>query len=87
MSPVHRLKPKLTIFPLPTLDAVVADVFSALPESFRQVVALVDVEGLSYQEAAERLSIPVGTVMSRLHRSRARMRHRLESAGLAHGKT
>jgi RNA polymerase sigma-70 factor (ECF subfamily) len=42
----------------------------ALPESFRDVVVLVDVAGLSYRETADQLDIPVGTVMSRLYRGR-----------------
>jgi RNA polymerase sigma-70 factor (ECF subfamily) len=63
-------------------DAVVADALNSLPERYRQVVALVDVEGLNYAEAAEALAVPVGTVMSRLHRARSRMRQRLAAAGL-----
>ncbi|GAC1602779.1 MAG: RNA polymerase sigma factor [Acidimicrobiales bacterium] len=66
-----------------TFDAVVVDALVALPVRFRQVVDLVDIDGLSYAEAAEALGIPVGTVMSRLHRARTRMRHRLVAAGLA----
>jgi RNA polymerase sigma-70 factor (ECF subfamily) len=42
----------------------------ALPSSFRDVVVLVDLEDHSYREAAETLGVPVGTVMSRLHRGR-----------------
>jgi RNA polymerase sigma-70 factor (ECF subfamily) len=52
---------------------------SQLPEVFRSAVVLTDVEGLSYQEAADRLSVPLGTVMSRIHRGRARMREALTS--------
>ena len=66
-----------------TFDGVVADALAALPDRFRYVVQLVDVEQLSYAEAAEILGVPVGTVMSRLHRARARMRQRLVAAGLA----
>jgi RNA polymerase sigma-70 factor (ECF subfamily) len=64
-------------------DAVVAHALAALPDRFRQVVELVDISGLSYAEAAEALGIPVGTVMSRLHRARTRVRGRLAAAGLA----
>jgi RNA polymerase sigma-70 factor, ECF subfamily len=42
----------------------------ALPEGFRMAVLLADVEGFSYKEIAEILDIPIGTVMSRLHRGR-----------------
>ena len=44
-----------------------------LPVGQREVVAAVDVVGLGYSEAANHLQIPVGTVMSRLHRGRARL--------------
>jgi RNA polymerase sigma-70 factor (ECF subfamily) len=47
---------------------------AALPAEQRDVIAAVDVAGLPYREAAARLRIPVGTVMSRLHRGRARLR-------------
>ncbi|MBA3619983.1 MAG: sigma-70 family RNA polymerase sigma factor [Acidothermales bacterium] len=63
-------------------DAVVVEALAALPEKYRAVVQLVDVQGLTYREAADALGIPRGTVMSRLHRARARVRARLNSAGL-----
>lgn len=63
-------------------DAVVADALGALPDKHRAVVRLVDVDGLSYAEAAQALGVPRGTVMSRLHRARARIRTRLVTAGL-----
>ncbi len=66
-----------------TFDAVVEEAFTALPDKFREVIELVDIDGLSYREAAEVLGIPEGTVMSRLHRARARIRRRLAVAGLA----
>jgi RNA polymerase sigma-70 factor (ECF subfamily) len=44
---------------------------------------LVDVGGLTYAEAAEALAVPVGTIMSRLHRARTRIRQRLVVAGVA----
>lgn len=66
-------------------DATVEDAFAHLPHKFRQVVELVDLDGLSYLEAAGVLDVPVGTVMSRLHRARQRIRARLTAAGLAPG--
>ena len=64
-------------------DAVVLQCLCALPDRHRQVIELVDIDGLSYAEAAEALGVPVGTVMSRLHRARTRIRQRLSAAGLA----
>jgi RNA polymerase sigma-70 factor, ECF subfamily len=48
--------------------------FSSLPEEQRSVLLLIGVEDLSYQEAARVLSVPIGTVMSRLSRGRERLR-------------
>lgn len=62
-------------------DAVVERAFRALPDKYRRIVALVDVEGLSYAGAAEVLNVPVGTVMSRLHRARNRIRRQLAAEG------
>jgi RNA polymerase sigma-70 factor (ECF subfamily) len=47
-----------------------SDKLRGLPSTFRQVVVLVDLEDCSYREAAVTLGVPVGTVMSRLHRGR-----------------
>ncbi len=52
----------------------IADRFAGLPEEHRAVLSLIGVQGLSYQEAAVALGVPVGTVMSRLHRARAALR-------------
>ncbi|MFA0735184.1 MAG: hypothetical protein OGMRLDGQ_001684 [Candidatus Fervidibacter sp.] len=49
-----------------------------LPPEFRTVVALVDMEGLSYEEAAKILNCPIGTVRSRLHRARTILREKLK---------
>jgi RNA polymerase sigma-70 factor (ECF subfamily) len=57
-------------------DEVVA-ALEALPAHYRDVVELVDLQGLPYKEAAEELDIPLGTVMSRLHRARRLMRNEL----------
>ncbi len=51
----------------------------ALPEASRAVLILREYEGLSYREIAQTLGIPVGTVMSRLHYARSRLRDRLAS--------
>ncbi len=52
----------------------------ALPEDFRAAVVLCDVVGFSYQDIAEALELPVGTVRSRIHRGRARLREVLVDA-------
>ncbi len=66
----------------PVFDAVVQDAYDRLPTDFRDVVQLVDLDGLAYAEAAEVLDIPVGTVMSRLHRARKRIRAEITERGL-----
>lgn len=53
-----------------------------LSEDHQAVVALVDVDGLSYREAAQMLDVPEGTVMSRLHRARRRLRDALAGTEL-----
>lgn len=52
------------------VDEDIKQALSALPEAFRMPVLLADVEGFSYKQIAEMLGIPIGTVMSRLHRGR-----------------
>ena len=64
-----------------TFDAAVENAVGALPDKFRAVVELVDIQGLSYQEAADALGVPTGTIMSRLHRARTRIRKHLEQSG------
>jgi RNA polymerase sigma-70 factor (ECF subfamily) len=68
------------------LTAEIRTALDALPEAFREVVWLRDVEDLSYQEIAEVVAIPVGTVMSRLSRGRKQLYRQLvrgrETAGV-----
>jgi RNA polymerase sigma-70 factor, ECF subfamily len=49
-----------------------------LPECFRQAIYLADIEGYRYNEIAEIMGTPLGTVMSRIHRGRAMLRRRLQ---------
>ncbi len=58
-------------------DDEVKAALDALPEQFRLAVYLADVEGFSYKEIADILDIPIGTVMSRLHRGRKAMQKEL----------
>ena len=55
----------------------VRQALSELPECFRATIYLADVEGYPYREISEMLGVPIGTVMSRLHRARAMLRKRL----------
>jgi RNA polymerase sigma-70 factor (ECF subfamily) len=65
-------------------EAEVKDALEALPEQFRMAVLLADVEGFSYKEIAEILDVPIGTVMSRLHRGRKAMQRSLYDFAVAH---
>jgi RNA polymerase sigma-70 factor (ECF subfamily) len=58
-------------------DEDVQEALQSLPEPFRLAVVLADVEGLSYREIAEVMGVPIGTVMSRLHRGRRALERRL----------
>ena len=58
-------------------DTEVKEAVESLPEQFRMAVLLSDVEGFSYKEIAEILDIPIGTVMSRLHRGRKALQRQL----------
>ena len=64
---------------LTELPPRLAQVVEELPECFSRVLRLVDIEEFSYAEAAQTLGVPVGTIMSRLHRGRKRLRERLAS--------
>jgi RNA polymerase sigma-70 factor (ECF subfamily) len=66
-------------------ETEVKEALEALPEQFRIAVLLGDVEGFSYKEIAEILDIPIGTVMSRLHRGRKALQKRLYDFGHARG--
>ena len=55
----------------------ILDAIANLPENFREAVVLVDVGDFSYQDAAQILDVPIGTVMSRLHRGRRLLKRAL----------
>jgi RNA polymerase sigma-70 factor (ECF subfamily) len=67
------------------LDEDVQRALDALPDEYRMVVILADLEDFSYQEIAEILEIPVGTVMSRLYRARRRLEAEMLRYAQEHG--
>jgi RNA polymerase sigma-70 factor (ECF subfamily) len=69
------------------VDADVKAAVEELPEHFRMPVLLADVEGFSYKEIAEILDVPIGTVMSRLHRGRKALQKALWAFAEQHGLT
>lgn len=65
-------------------DSDISSALEALPEQYKEVILLADVEGLSYAEIAEMLEIPDGTVMSRLHRGRKALQKALWDYAVEH---
>jgi RNA polymerase sigma-70 factor (ECF subfamily) len=63
------------------LEGAIQKCLSSLPPDYRAVFVLVDVECMSYEEAAEAVHVPIGTVKSRLARARMQMRKALQSFG------
>src|SRR5687767_11677055 len=59
------------------VDSDIIEAIDELPEQFRMAVVLSDIEGFSYAEMAEIMDVPMGTVMSRLHRGRKALQKRL----------
>ena len=66
-------------------DSDVKDAIDDLPEQFRMAVLLADVEGFSYKEIAEIMDVPIGTVMSRLHRGRKALQRSLHDFAVERG--
>lgn len=66
-------------------DQEITAAMNALKEDYRMVVYYADVEGLAYKEIAEILGVPLGTVMSRLHRGRKQLRAALKDVAREHG--
>lgn len=66
-------------------DGQVLDALMALPQEFRTAVYLADAEGFSYAEIAEIVGVPLGTVMSRIHRGRKRLREALREHAIELG--
>ena len=66
-------------------SAEVRNAIESVPDSYRVAVLLADVEGFAYKEIAEILDVPIGTVMSRLHRGRKKLREALQEYGRTRG--
>ena len=66
-------------------DTEVKEALESLPEQFRMAVLLADVEGFSYKEIADIMDVPIGTVMSRIHRGRRALQKALYEFGQARG--
>ena len=69
------------------VDSDIKEALESLPERFRMPVLLADIEGFSYKEIAEILDVPIGTVMSRLHRGRKALQKKLWSVAEQRGLT
>ncbi len=68
-----------------TFDDDISKAMNELPENFRSVVTLCDLEGYSYEEIAEYVDCPIGTVRSRLHRARKLLHSKLYKYADRHG--
>jgi RNA polymerase sigma-70 factor (ECF subfamily) len=66
-------------------DKEILTALKNMPENFREVVILADVEEFAYREIAEILDVPIGTVMSRLHRGRRILRGELVGTAREYG--
>ena len=77
---IAQTAPFVPPVPQDLTDELVLGTLRRLPTTFQEVILLCDVEDFSYKEAAEALAIPIGTVMSRLHRGRAQLRSELAAA-------
>jgi RNA polymerase sigma-70 factor (ECF subfamily) len=63
------------------LDHEIREALMDLPHHYRMAVLMVDLQGLSYQEVADALAVPIGTIMSRLYRGRKKIEKALLSYG------
>ncbi|MDO4908660.1 MAG: sigma-70 family RNA polymerase sigma factor [Corynebacterium sp.] len=66
-------------------DTEIAEALNALSDDYRMVIYYSDIEGLPYKEIADILDVPLGTVMSRLHRGRKKLREALKEVAAEQG--
>lgn len=84
-STMRQLRDPEQIALLPIIEGEVRKALDALPPEFRLAVVLCDVEEFSYEEIADIMGCPIGTVMSRLHRGRKLLQKSLYAHALAMG--
>jgi RNA polymerase sigma-70 factor (ECF subfamily) len=84
-STMRQLRDPEQVALLPIIEGEVGRALDALPAEFKLAVILCDVEEFSYEEIAEIMSCPIGTVMSRLHRGRKLLQRSLYGHALAMG--
>src|SRR5882672_12380392 len=82
---IGQATPFVPPVPQELTDEELLGTLGRIPVLFQEVIVLCDVEELTYKEIADALAIPLGTVMSRLHRGRASLRSELRSSGAAVG--
>jgi RNA polymerase sigma-70 factor (ECF subfamily) len=84
-STMRQLRDPETIALMPIVEKEIGKALDALPTEFRMAVVLCDVEEFSYEEIAQIMGCPIGTVMSRLHRGRKLLQRALYNHALALG--
>jgi RNA polymerase sigma-70 factor (ECF subfamily) len=82
---MRQLRDPETMALMPIVEGEVRRALDQLPAEFRLAVVLADVEEFSYEEIADIMGCPIGTVMSRLHRGRKLLQKSLYSHALALG--
>ena len=88
-DPEDRIAHTTPFVPPVSQDLTDEDVLGALrriPPKFQEVIVLCDVEEMTYKEMADALAVPLGTVMSRLHRGRALLRNELGASAVSFGR-
>lgn len=84
---IARTVPSNAPVPQELTDEEILGALGRIPAAYQEVILLCDVQELTYREIAEALRIPVGTVMSRLHRGRALLRSQLAEFGGLRGES
>lgn len=85
VSTMRQLRDPEQVALLPIVESEVRKALDALPPEFRLAVILCDVEEFSYEEIAQMMSCPIGTVMSRLHRGRKLLQRSLHAHAVTMG--